>query len=281
MKSAKLFTLLPIIILLITSCNEFLDSLKLPGENPEDIVLYELDNSYLAPESRSFIAQEYPSNEVENAYILIGKNTYGFEANLDNNKHLSFDEDGSLKNVLNHPFNKEKYKNGKRNKGKRDHGKDKEKDHLREKCFEVVFPYDILMPDSTVLTIDSYEDKSKIESWYKNNPDVKEKPSRIFPFKIIIKNDDGNEEIILLNNEDELKSIISECNSNKNKKDRCRKLSDFELPDCIRDFLHENYSSNKILHSRKIKLLDGEYIFIVKLAEVGILKFDEDCLLID
>ncbi len=66
-----LFTILSIFI--IISCSQFGDSLRLPGENPKDIVFYQLDNDYLAPESKEFIESNYPSNQVNISYVLVGK----------------------------------------------------------------------------------------------------------------------------------------------------------------------------------------------------------------
>ena len=65
-----------ILILLVISCSQFGDSLRLPGEKSKDIIYFELDNDYLAPESREYIELNYSSNDVSNSYILIGKNTY-------------------------------------------------------------------------------------------------------------------------------------------------------------------------------------------------------------
>ena len=91
------------------SCEQLGDSLRLPGEDPKDIIYYELNNDYLAPESREFIEQNFPSQSVNTSYILIGKNTYGFEADLTNDKSLSFDEDGAYKFDRDHPFIKDIY----------------------------------------------------------------------------------------------------------------------------------------------------------------------------
>jgi len=89
MKYIKSLLFIILSIIVIISCSQFGDSLRLPGENPKDIVFYELDNDYLAPESKEFIELNYPSNQVNLSYVLVGKNTYGFEADLDNEKSLS------------------------------------------------------------------------------------------------------------------------------------------------------------------------------------------------
>ena len=121
--SLSIFTLLFII-----SCNQFGDDFKLPGENPKDIIYFELDNDYLAPESKEFIETNFSSNNVNTSYVLIGKKTYGFEADLDNQMSLSFDEDGNYKLDRDHPFLKDNYKKGKFNNSDSDKREDKDKE---------------------------------------------------------------------------------------------------------------------------------------------------------
>ena len=121
--SLSIFTLLFII-----SCNQFGDNFKLPGENPKDIIYFELDNDYLAPESKEFIETNFSSNNVNTSYVLIGKKTYGFEADLDNQMSLSFDEDGNYKLDRDHPFLKDNYKKGKFNNSDSDKREDKDKE---------------------------------------------------------------------------------------------------------------------------------------------------------
>ena len=111
MKNTYLVYILTVFILSI-SCSQLDDSFRLPGENSDDIVYYELNNDYLAPESREFIESNFPSVNVNSSYILIGKNTYGFEADLTNEMSLSFDEDGVFKFDREHPFIKDYYKKG-------------------------------------------------------------------------------------------------------------------------------------------------------------------------
>ena len=88
LKNLNIFTLLLTFLILI-SCNQYDDSFSLTGENSDDIVFYELNNNYLAPESRDFIETNFPDQDVNLSYILVGKNTYGFEADLSNDISLS------------------------------------------------------------------------------------------------------------------------------------------------------------------------------------------------
>ena len=236
MKSIKslLFTILSIFI--IISCSQFGDSLRLPGENPKDIIFYELDNDYLAPESKEFIESNYPSNQVNLSYVLVGKKTYGFEADLDNEKSLSFDEDGAFRLDREHPFIKDKYKEGRIGESDRDkdrdekddEGRDKDKDRdkegegkERDKCFEFVMPFTFIMPDGSTITIEDERDMKKVEEWYKNNPEVEDRPEIQFPVDIVIINEEGEEETVTVNDEEELKEVRAECEKVYREDDRC------------------------------------------------------------
>ena len=119
-----------LLALLVFSCEQIGDSLRLPGEDPSDIVYQELNNDYLAPESKEYIESNFPSENVNTSFILIGKKTYGFEADLSNDKSLSFNEDGVFKYDREHPFIKEKYIRGKYGSGR---GEDKDEDEGRDK----------------------------------------------------------------------------------------------------------------------------------------------------
>ena len=111
MKCLNIHTVL-IFSLIIISCNQLEDSFNLPGEDKNDIVYYELKNDYLAPESREFIEGNFPSESINSSYILIGKDSYGFEADLSNEMSLSFDEDGVFRFNRDHPFIKDRFSKG-------------------------------------------------------------------------------------------------------------------------------------------------------------------------
>jgi len=273
----------------INSCSQFGDSLFLPGEDPEDIVLYELDNEYLAPESKEYISFAHSSKELNSSYILVGKKTYGFEANLNTNESLSFDEDGALRLERDHPFLADKYKKGDiKNGGKdRDKGdKDRDKDDKdwdredKEKCFELVMPYTLIMPDSSLITIETEEDREKVEEWYKNNPDSKDRPSIQFPVDIIVETDEG-ERTITINNEEEMKEAKGRCERGRRDKDKCRKLHGDDIVDCILEYVNSNYPNEEIVHARRLKTKGGDVFYVVKLSDSTILKFNDSCELLD
>ena len=380
-------------LLLVISCNQFGDDFKLPGENPKDIIYFELDNDYLAPESKEFIETNFSSNSVNTSYVLIGKKTYGFEADLDNQMSLSFDEDGNFKLDRDHPFLKDNYKKGKINSSEGDKKEDKDRedkdkedkdkeDKDREdkdfRCFEYVMPFSLLMPDSSVITIENEDDKEKVDLWYRDNSQIEKRPKVIFPVSVSIIDDKGDEKVIeittdeemrelisscskidekdedrcfeivmpfsfsmpdssviviekeedhkkiedlyknnrdtsifsmkrpklifpvdiiiennkddeeelvtvTVNDEDEMKKISIECRGDgkKGKKDRSKKLRGDEVPGCIIEYVNSNYPEDKIVHSRMLKTKSSDIFYIVKLENNGILKFDEDCVLID
>ena len=237
-----------VLSLFIISCSQFGDSLRLPGEKNKDIIYFELDNDYLAPESREYVEVNFNSNEVVKSYVLIGKNTYGFEADLDNDMSLSFDEDGLIRKSREHPFLKDNYKKGKFDKeGKEDkeeegrdkedkdeEGRDKDKDGQKDRCFEIALPHTLIMPDGSTIEIEKDEDKRLVEEWYKDNPDEKERPKHAFPLTVIIVNDKDEKEEVTLENEEELKELVKECVKEDNERGECFKVVmpfSMELPD--------------------------------------------------
>ena len=296
-----------LIILITFSCEQLGDSLRLPGEDPRDIIYYELNNDYLAPESKEYIESNFPSENVNSSFILIGKNTYGFEADLTNDKSLSFDEDGVFKYDREHPFIKDKYIKGKYGRGKgedkdegegRDKGEGKDKDEDKDRgegkevdrCFEYLMPYTMIMPDSSTITITAEGDRDLIKRWYDDNPKAEKRPKVQFPVDI---NFFGAEEekIITLTSPEDLKEVMGLClegegkrdikDKGRGKKDWCKKLDISEIDDCIKDYINENYPDDKIIHSRTILTKDDITIHIVKLHDNGVLKFGEDCEFID
>ena len=371
-----------VLSLIIISCSQFGESLRLPGEKNKDIIYFELDNDYLAPESREYVEANFNSNEVVKSYVLIGKNTYGFEADLSNDISLSFDEDGLLRKTREHPFLKDNYKKGKFDKEDKDkegrdkedkdeEGRDKDKDGKKDRCFDIALPHTLIMPDGSTIELEKHEDKRLVDEWYKDNPDEKERPKHAFPLIVVIVNDEDEKEeitleseeelkelakecvkednkrgdcfkvvmpfsmelpdglvivieqeedrkqieewyinnpdskerasfvfpidieifekkeneeeskVLTINNEEELKKVLSRCRDNKGRKDRCKKLHGDEVPNCITEYVTANYPSDEITHSRMLRTKDGDVFFVVKLKENGILKFDEDCEFLD
>ena len=242
--------------LIIISCNQLEDTFNLPGEDNNDIVYYELKNDYLAPESREFIEGNFPSESINSSYILIGKDSYGFEADLSNEMSLSFDEDGVFRFNRDHPFIKERYSKGiygfnrggggkgdkedegdrekkdrdkgdkekdegDREKKDRDEGdkeKDEDKNYKSERCFEFIMPYSIIMPDSSIISITEENDMEKIKTWYNDNPKTKKRYKIQFPvdIKFLVSESDENK-VETLSSSDDLKKVLELCNGEKEK----------------------------------------------------------------
>jgi len=77
------------------------------------------------------------------------------------------------------------------------------------KCFEIVYPITIMMPNGSVYTIDSEEDPDldAVKNYYEENEGAEERPSIVFPVNII--NNEGETEEI--SNEEEMKDAYIQC----------------------------------------------------------------------
>ena len=243
--------------LIMISCNQLEDTFNLRGEDNNDIVYYELKNDYLAPESREFIEGNFPSESINSSYILIGKDSYGFEADLSNEMSLSFDEDGVFRFNRDHPFIKERYSKGiygfnrgdgggkgdkedegdkekkdrdegdkekdegDREKKDRDEGdkeKDEDKNYKSERCFEFIMPYSVIMPDSSIISITEENDMEKIKTWYNDNPKTKKRYKIQFPVDIkFLVSESGENKVETLSSSDDLKKVLELCNAEKEK----------------------------------------------------------------
>ncbi|MBI95273.1 MAG: hypothetical protein CMB94_02940 [Flammeovirgaceae bacterium] len=318
MKCLNIHTVL-IFSLIIISCNQLEDSFNLPGEDKNDIVYYELKNDYLAPESREFIEGNFPSESINSSYILIGKDSYGFEADLSNEMSLSFDEDGVFRFNRDHPFIKDRFSKGiygfnrggggkggedkgdkekdegdreKKDRDKGDKEKDEDKNYKSERCFEFIMPYSIIMPDSSIISIAEENDMEKIKTWYDDNPNTKKRHKIQFPVDIkFLVSKSGENKVETLSSPKDLKKVMEFCKGGmekfkedrkrKGKKDKCKKQDISEIEECIKDYISQNFSDDEIVHARTVVTKDDVTLHIVKLKENGILKFNEDCHFID
>jgi hypothetical protein len=95
-------------------------------------------------------------------------------------------------------------------------------------CFELVFPISFTMPDATIIIVNSDDEEGwrDLKTWYDSNSGSREKPVMEYPIVIFLE-----EESIIVNNDEELKSAYSECDIGiKRGRDRKnRELSCFEL----------------------------------------------------
>lgn len=64
------------------------------------------------------------------------------------------------------------------------------------------------MPDDTVITLNSEDDRALIRAWYAANPGVHQRPILIYPIEVIF--EDGT--ILTVNNADEYQAAKESCN---------------------------------------------------------------------
>ena len=92
---------------------------------------------------------------------------------------------------------------------------DFDKDEFGEKrewnCFEIVYPYTIMMPNGTSYTIESEEDTDleQVKSYYEENQGEDVKPTLLFPVNIL----GYDSETETINNEEEMKIAYRECSA--------------------------------------------------------------------
>ncbi len=78
-------------------------------------------------------------------------------------------------------------------------------------CYELVFPITINYADSSSATLNSYEElKAAIRAYKEANPDATEKPELSYPLEVLT--EEG--EIIVVNNQEELRELRSACPRN-------------------------------------------------------------------
>ena len=74
--------------------------------------------------------------------------------------------------------------------------------------FDFVYPITFLMPDSSLITLNSREDTPLIHDWYISHPDTDGKPQLQFPVDVIV-----DEETITIHNEEEMQALKHELNN--------------------------------------------------------------------
>jgi len=82
-----------------------------------------------------------------------------------------------------------------------------QEDRSRGKCFELVYPITVIMPDASEIILNSREDRRQIRAWYEENPDAEDKPTVVFPIEITY--EDGTS--VTINSEEELKAAKEGC----------------------------------------------------------------------
>ena len=64
-----------------------------------------------------------------------------------------------------------------------------ENDAIEKEYCEVIYPYTLLMPDGTLITLKVKDDEKAVKAWHENHPEVKE---RYVIFPIILEYPEGN-----------------------------------------------------------------------------------------
>ena len=82
----------------------------------------------------------------------------------------------------------------------------------KDKCFEFVYPIDIVLPDSSVVTVNSGEEfRDAVKTWRENNPGVQGRPHVVFPVDVTLK--DGT--VKTINSKEEFRKLLKFCFKNK------------------------------------------------------------------
>lgn len=80
--------------------------------------------------------------------------------------------------------------------------------HHGERCFELVFPITMTLPDGTTVTGEDKESlKDQVKDWYENNPDADERPAFVYPIEVEME----DETIVTVNNQEELRALKEAC----------------------------------------------------------------------
>lgn len=75
------------------------------------------------------------------------------------------------------------------------------------KCFDIVFPYSLTLPDGTTLTIEAREDMREVFEWYQENEDVEERPAIDFPIELAYSEDS----VVSIASQEELEAAFENC----------------------------------------------------------------------
>ena len=86
-----------------------------------------------------------------------------------------------------------------------------DRDWIEKECYKLVFPVTFVMPDGSTITVASDDESgwSELKSWYESN-ESEEEPSLQYPVEIIRDTEQG-EETIVINNEEELAEVKETC----------------------------------------------------------------------
>jgi len=104
-----------------------------------------------------------------------------------------------------------------------------EVDRRRGRCFELVLPVDLSLPDGSVITLASRDDWDLVRTWYEANPDAEERPDLVYPVQVAY---DGDS-LVTINSEEEMIAARAACEVDRDR-DRCFRIDfplSFTMPD--------------------------------------------------
>ena len=80
------------------------------------------------------------------------------------------------------------------------------------RCLEMVYPLTYIMPDGSTITCNNRRELIAVRIWYREHPDVTERPTLQYPVEIKFKG-----QIMTINNDGEMKRIKEACNKGRKK----------------------------------------------------------------
>ena len=95
-----------------------------------------------------------------------------------------------------------------------------------EECFEFVYPISFILPDGNQITINNDEDWDEIDLWYEENKDSDKEPEIVYPFDIILDDD----EIKTVADEKDLESLEEYCYGKDYEEDFDEECFEFVYP---------------------------------------------------
>ncbi|MEM9673680.1 MAG: hypothetical protein AAF992_13895 [Bacteroidota bacterium] len=81
----------------------------------------------------------------------------------------------------------------------------------KPRCFEMVFPLSLTMPDGSTITLESREDRAEVKAWHEANPDVRERGTLVFPVDILY----TSGETLTINSAEELQQAKVDCRNSQ------------------------------------------------------------------
>jgi len=83
----------------------------------------------------------------------------------------------------------------------------------KEICFEAIYPLNYLMPDESIISVNSEKDEeTPLKDWYLDHPEIDQKPVLIYPVEVLYYG-----ELVVVDTEEQMIDIKKECYHYKEK----------------------------------------------------------------